>query len=94
MYTCACIIRMSSYRTLKLRISGSEPDPQGVIHSLFPALQTEASEGWVSILVDEEQTSVMNVLTTLQQSMKIRDVQIEEISTEDVIRKIYEGDMQ
>ncbi len=83
-----------SYRTLKLRISGNTEEHLKEIRGLFPELQTEEEEGWISILVDEEKTSVMHVLNTLQQSMKVRDVQIEEISTEDVIKKIYEGDMR
>ena len=64
---------------------------QETIHAVFPNLETGIDENWVSILVDEDKTSVVNVLNTLQQSLKIRDMQIEEISTEDVIRKIYEG---
>lgn len=80
-----------SYRTLKLRISGDPAVQQETINAAFPDLETGIDENWVSILVDEEKTSVVNVLNTLQQSLKIRDMQIEEISTEDVIRKIYEG---
>ena len=80
-----------SYRTLKLRISGDLATQREAIHGIFPDLETGIDENWVSILVDEDKTSVVNVLNTLQQSMKIRDMQIEEISTEDVIRKIYEG---
>ena len=80
-----------SYRTLKLRISGDPAVQREAIHAIFPDLETGIDENWISILVDEDKTSVVNVLNTLQQSMKIRDMQIEEISTEDVIRKIYEG---
>ena len=80
-----------SYRTLKLRIVGDSVTQLETIRTLFPDLETGIDEGWISILVDEEKTSVMKVLNTIQQSMKIRDMQIEEISTEDVIRKIYEG---
>ncbi len=80
-----------SYRTLKLRISGDPAVQRETIHTVFPDLETGIDENWVSILVDEDKTSVVNVLNTLQQSLKIRDMQIEEISTEDVIRKIYEG---
>ncbi|MCR5267561.1 MAG: ATP-binding cassette domain-containing protein [Lachnospiraceae bacterium] len=83
-----------SYRTLKLRISGDPETQREEIHKLIPDLETGIDESWISILVDEEKTSVMKVLNTLQQSMKIRDMQIEEISTEDVIRKIYEGGVQ
>ncbi len=80
-----------SYRTLKLRIAGDSVEQHEMIKTIFPDLETGIDEGWISILIDEEKTSVMKVLNTLQQSMKIRDMQIEEISTEDVIRKIYEG---
>ncbi len=80
-----------SYRTLKLRISGDPAVQRETIHTVFPDLETGIDENWVSILVDEDKTSVVNVLNTLQQSLKIRDMQIEEISTGDVIRKIYEG---
>ena len=80
-----------SYRTLKLRISGDPAIQREAIHGIFPDMETGIDENWISILVDEDKTSVVNVLNTLQQSMKIRDMQIEEISTEDVIRKIYEG---
>ena len=64
------------------------------IHTAFPDMETGMDENWVSILVDEDKTGVVNVLNTLQQFLKIRDMQIEEISTEDVIRKIYEGGVQ
>ncbi len=83
-----------SYRTLKIRVGGNTDEQEREIHTHFPELQTAVGENWISILVDEEKNSVVNVLNTLQQSMKIRDMQIEEISTEDVIKKIYEGDMK
>lgn len=47
-------------------------------------------EGWYSILIDESKTHLMKVLSYLQEKMKIRDVRLEEISTESVIRKIYD----
>ena len=83
-----------SYRTLKVRVSGSVNGHLKEIQAQFPDMQTEEEDGWISVLVDEEKTSVMKVLNAIQESMKVRDVQIEEISTEDVIKKIYEGDME
>ena len=83
-----------SYRTLKLRVGGDLGEHIKSIRSQYPDLQTEEEDGWISVLVDEEKTSVMKVLNAIQESMKVRDVQIEEISTEDVIKKIYEGDMK
>ena len=53
-----------------------------------------ADDEWISILVDEEKSKVMEVLSQLQQSYEIRDMQLEEISTEEVIKKIYEEGVQ
>ena len=47
-------------------------------------------EGWCSILIDESQVRLMTVLNHIQEKMKVYDVRLEEISTESVIRKIYE----
>ena len=80
-----------SYRTLKLRVSGDPSAQLESIREAFPNLETGIDEGWISVLIDDDKIGVMKVLNTIQQSMKIRDMQIEEISTEDVIRKIYEG---
>ena len=43
------------------------------------------------MLVDEEKAKVIDVLAKLQKTHRIRDMQLMEISTEEVIRKIYEG---
>ena len=45
---------------------------------------------WVFLLVNEEKTSVLSVLGRIQEKHKIKDMQLEEISTEDVIKKIYQ----
>ena len=46
---------------------------------------------WISVLVNEEKIKVLDVLSKIQQNHTIKDMQLEEISTEDVIKKIYEG---
>ncbi|SEK57462.1 ABC-2 type transport system ATP-binding protein [Ruminococcus sp. YRD2003] len=79
-----------SYRTLKIRVDGDLKKESEVIAKEFPDLKVSADEEWISILVDEEKISVMDVLTKLQKKRRIRDMQLEEISTEDVIKKIYE----
>ena len=56
------------------------------IRGLMVADQDE----WVSVLVDEEKTTVMDVLNRLIKTLDVRDMRLEEISTEDVIKKIYE----
>ena len=49
------------------------------------------NSGWKEILVDESKTNVMSVISEHQKTEKIRDIKLEEISTEEVIKKIYEG---
>ena len=93
-----------AYRTLKIRAGGNTEKVAQTVESCLKEMAgasghdsceiVSGDENWISILVNEDQTSVVKVLNTLQQSMKIRDMQIEEISTEDVIKKIYEGDMK
>lgn len=81
-----------SYRTLKIR-------PDGDITVNLESLKKElagysvsvtADDEWLSILVNEDKTKVMDVLNAIQMSQTIRDMKLEEISTEEVIRKIYE----
>ncbi len=55
------------------------------------AFEISLKEHAVEILIDENKVPLMKVIGTLQEQMKIYDIHIEEISTESVIRKIYEG---
>ncbi len=79
-----------SYRTLKIRMDGDLKQQAEVIQKELPGFSVSADEEWISVLVDEEKSKVMEVLNQLQKSHEIRDMQLEEISTEDVIKKIYE----
>ena len=79
-----------SYRTLRIRVDGSLPEQAEVIGKLLPECSVKADEEWISILVNEEKLSVMDVLSALQKQFAVRDMQLQEISTEEVIRKIYE----
>ena len=58
------------------------------------SLTTIPNESWVDILVHEDEISVMKVVNYIQEYYKIYDLKLEEISTESVIKKIYEGEMQ
>lgn len=49
-------------------------------------------EEWEEILIDESRSDVMDVIAQKQQEKRIRDIKLEEISTEEVIKKIYEGE--
>ncbi len=82
-----------SYRTLKLRLAGDMKSEKEKIAAELPMCSVGMTEDeeWITVLVDEEKRKVMDVLGQLQNTYAIRDMQLEEISTEDVIRKIYEG---
>lgn len=79
-----------SYRTLKIRINGDLKKEAENIKKQHPACSISSDEDWISILVNEDNIKVIDVLSDLQKSYIIKDMQLEEISTEEVIKKIYE----
>ena len=79
-----------SYRTLKIRVDGDLKAQAEKIQSQLAGCPVSADDEWISVLVDESKSTVMDVLGTIQHSYKIKDMQLEEISTEEVIKKIYE----
>ena len=83
-----------SYRTLKIRIDGDLKEQAKVIQAEIPDFSVSADEEWISVLVDEDKSKVIDVLGQLQKSHSIRDMKLEEISSEEVIKKIYEEGVQ
>ena len=79
-----------SYRTLKIRVDGDLKKQSEVIRKEVPDFAVSADDEWISVLVDEDKKKVVDVLSQLQSSHSIKDMKLEEISSEDVIRKIYE----
>lgn len=79
-----------SYRTLKIRMDGDLKANAEKVKTELPEFSVSADDEWISVLVDEERAKVIDVLGMLQKSYDIRDMQLEEISTEEVIKKIYE----
>ncbi len=79
-----------SYRTLKIGIDGDLSAEAEKIKKEFPEFSVSNDDEWISVLVDEEKSTVMDVLGRLQAARKIKDMKLEEISTEEVIKKIYE----
>ena len=80
-----------SYRTLKLRPKKGEENMDEALITELKEYDVKISKDdeWISILVDEEKVSVLKVLTMVQEKHRIKDMQLEEISTEEVIKKIY-----
>ena len=83
-----------SYRTLKIRVDGDMNAEAEVIKTEVPDFKVSSDDEWISVLVDEEKSKVLDVLGLLQKTHRIRDMQLEEISTEEVIKKIYEEGVQ
>ena len=79
-----------SYRTLKIRVSDDLKATAEKIQKEVPEFVVTSDEEWISVLVDEDKIKVIDLLGQLQNSYAIKDMQLEEISSEDVIKKIYE----
>ena len=80
-----------AYRTLKLRVKGSLSEQAESIAAELPGCPVSSDDNWISVLVNEDKQKVVSVLSQLQTSHDIRDMQLEEISSEEVIKRIYEG---
>ena len=57
----------------------------------YRTLRMKTGGDWEEQLIDEKTTDVMDVILNRSKETKIEDIQLLEISTEDVIKKIYEG---
>lgn len=82
-----------AYRTLMIR-TDKEPDKQ--VELFREGLQkykvaVSSADEWISILVNEDEVTVMEVLEAVRSRHEIFDMKLEEISTEEVIKRIYEG---
>ena len=79
-----------SYRTLKIRLDGDMKTNAETVQKELPQFSVDSDDEWISVLVDEDKEKVIDVLAGLQKKHNIRDMKLEEISTEEVIKKIYE----
>jgi len=95
-----------SYRTLKLIFYNDEHEEvafdditllQQKLLGLFKnqeAFSISQNEEWIDILVNEDdEFSVIDVMNYIQKFKRIKDMKLEEISTESVIKKIYQGEV-
>lgn len=82
-----------AFRTLKIRPRKDVLNQTKEISEELMEYEVVVSndDEWISVLVNEEKIKVLDVLSKIQQNHTIKDMQLEEISTEDVIKKIYEG---
>lgn len=64
---------------LRLKYPGSE------------SLAVSVEDNWIQILINEDEIHMMEAVNCIQEKRQIADMSLQEISTESVIRKIYEG---
>jgi ABC-2 type transport system ATP-binding protein len=98
-----------AYRTLKVsfgrEVSGyaaddperSASDLQKQLDQHFPGIRSipvTVNEEWIDILVNEDDVPMMEVLNYIQGIRKINDMSMQEITTESIIKKIYERGIQ
>lgn len=55
------------------------------------SLAVSVEDNWIQILINEDEVRMMEAVNCIQENRQIADMSIQEISTESVIRKIYEG---
>lgn len=58
------------------------------------SLTVQPNESWIDVLINEDEIALMKVVGAIQEHHRIYDMKLEEISTESVIRKIYEGGIE
>lgn len=95
-----------AYRTLKLMFSKDASaytedelekmanDVEEMLKSQFTeakSLSVSVNEEWIDVLINENEVSMMQIMNHIQEKKKIFDLMLQEISTESVIKKIYEG---
>lgn len=69
-------------------------ETEALLKQAFPkAVSTvvTAENEWVQILLNEDEVRMMEAVNCIQEKHRILDMNMQEISTERVIRKIYEG---
>lgn len=59
-----------------------------------PSLSVSVDDDWIDVLINEDEIPLMQVMNHIQQSRRIYDVQLKEISTESVIKKIYDKELE
>jgi len=94
-----------AYRTIKLSFQKNSAglaaqdtyEVEKLLHTAFPnakSLNVRGDEDWTEILLNEDEITMMQVLNIIQEKKNITDMMLQEISTESVIKKIYEGGVQ
>jgi ABC-2 type transport system ATP-binding protein len=86
------------YRTLKLKLReasvvDSLQEKLRIKFANSPSTDVTKLEEWIAIMSKEDEVPIMEILQFIQADTQIDDIKIEEIATEDIIKKIYEGNV-
>jgi ABC-2 type transport system ATP-binding protein len=86
-----------AYRTLRLNVQGLSA---GEVEALkrraaeragAGAVIGEAANGWLAIGFDQEKSPLLELLTPILAEFRVKDIKVEEIAMEEVIKRVYEG---
>ncbi len=88
-----------SYRTLKVSIENLGDDAfskySDIIFTQFNDKKaislSNSEEDWMSISVDQDRIPLTDVLNYTMKALPVKDVKIEEVEAESIIKRIYEG---
>lgn len=98
-----------AYRTLKIQFAKNTQEfedallekqakeVKGWLLEKFPqagSIAVSVEDKWIQILLNEEEVNMMQAVNCIQDKRSILDMNLQEISTESVIRKIYEGGVE
>lgn len=94
-----------SYRTLQIMLEANQKETSIKPEEFAPILEQKLqqdypnalsltvakNEEWLDVLIKEDEVALMDILNTIQTNYRINDMKLKEISTESIIKKIYEG---
>ncbi|MVP01963.1 ABC transporter ATP-binding protein [Paenibacillus lutrae] len=88
-----------AFRTLKLECTENDPDLHlqiaEKVQANFGAKTTipvvKADDYWISLTINQDEVKLMEVLNFVISHFQVKDIKIEEVDIEQIIRNIYEG---
>ncbi|MFZ5988108.1 MAG: ABC transporter ATP-binding protein [Bacillota bacterium] len=87
-----------AYRTLKIDVSETAENIEEKINKAFTWKSTvpveKHEDGWISITINQDEVPLLSVLNFVMSEYQVKDIKVEEIETESIIRKIYEGELK
>lgn len=93
--------KFGKYRTLKLEKSSNSESNENIYTIVkeindkcgaITVIEQETETEWIELLINEDRITLTDVLNQCLKATNVNDIKIEEIRTEDIIKKIYEGD--